>query len=494
MASGSSGLPSNSGSKGFDFASDDILCAYEDYTIPENSTRGQSDPAIGSNSGKELHKNRMTRSSMLPTPAYHLPEGSSFNQDVIGAVDKSMKKHTDNLMRFLEGISSRLSDLELYCYNLDKSIGEIHSGLVHDHEDSNNKLKSLEKHLQEVHRSIQILRDKQELAEAQEELAKLQLARKVPTSASNNISQQDGERMSHRPSSSDTTNMHSHNNPPELQGQQFSLSSPHPHQTVVTQPVPSLPSQVSIAQPQGYYLPPPAPPSQFLPQGGQHMPPSNSQFLKFANLPPHPSSQAQPVQASHSQSEPSYQQQWLPPQQQIQQPSDVYLSYPPNQPNPAPEMGPNNMSSGISQPAPNRSDGMPYGNRPAQQLQAPANHHLKPAFGTPGDGYGNSYVMYDGSEGERGHHHPPTFPQGSYPPHPALPAVNTNVMAHHPSQMTRNHPHNELIEKLVSMGYRGDHVINVIQRLEESGQAVDFNAVLDRLNGHSSGGGFRKGW
>lgn len=81
--------------------------------------------------------------------AYSQPE-DSFNQDVIASVEKSMKKHTDNLMRFLEGISSRLSELELYCYNLDKSIGEMRSQLNRDHGDADTKLKSLDKHLQEV--------------------------------------------------------------------------------------------------------------------------------------------------------------------------------------------------------------------------------------------------------------------------------------------------------------------------------------------------------
>lgn len=61
-----------------------------------------------------------------------------------------MKKYADNLMRFLEGISSRLSQLELYCYNLDKTIGEMRSDLVRDHVDADLKLKSIEKHLQEV--------------------------------------------------------------------------------------------------------------------------------------------------------------------------------------------------------------------------------------------------------------------------------------------------------------------------------------------------------
>jgi Fe2+ transport system protein FeoA len=51
----------------------------------------------------------------------------------------------------------------------------------------------------------------------------------------------------------------------------------------------------------------------------------------------------------------------------------------------------------------------------------------------------------------------------------------------------------ELIEKLVSMGFRGDHVMAVIQRMEESGQPIDFNTLLDRLSGQSSGGPPR-GW
>lgn len=91
----------------------------------------------------------MTRSSVFPASSYSQPE-DSFNQDVAAAFEKSIKKHTDNLMRFLEGISSRMSQLELYCYNLDKSIGEMRSDLVRDHGEADIKLKSLEKHLQEV--------------------------------------------------------------------------------------------------------------------------------------------------------------------------------------------------------------------------------------------------------------------------------------------------------------------------------------------------------
>lgn len=97
---------------------------------------------------QEFHKSRMARSSVFPS-AYSPPEEFN-NQEVISTVERTMKKHTDNLMRFLEGISSRLSQLELYCYNLDKSIGEMRADLVCDHEGADSKLKSLDKHVQEV--------------------------------------------------------------------------------------------------------------------------------------------------------------------------------------------------------------------------------------------------------------------------------------------------------------------------------------------------------
>lgn len=92
----------------------------------------------------------MARSSVFSAATYVTPEEASFSQDVITSVENSVKKYTDNIMRFLEGISSRLSQLELYCYNLDKSIGEMHADWVRDHGEADSKLRSLEKHVQEV--------------------------------------------------------------------------------------------------------------------------------------------------------------------------------------------------------------------------------------------------------------------------------------------------------------------------------------------------------
>ena len=53
MASVSSGR-ANSGSKGFDFGSDDILCSYEDYGTDnqDSSNLSHSEPVLVSNSSK----------------------------------------------------------------------------------------------------------------------------------------------------------------------------------------------------------------------------------------------------------------------------------------------------------------------------------------------------------------------------------------------------------------------------------------------------------
>lgn len=185
-------------------------------------------------------------------------------------------------------------------------------------------------------------------------------------------------------------------------------------------------------------------------------------------------------------------------------------SQPANSP---PETIPSSMSMqmpfpGMPQSGVSRPEGMPYGyggpSRPAQPQPSPP--HMKGGFPSqPGDGYATggshppvssagSYMLYD-NEGGRSHHSLQThYSQGVYPPaNPSLPNLPAPGSSSHmvrnpgPQQYVRNHPYNELIDKLVSMGYRSDHVVSVIQRLEESGLAVDFNAVLDRLNGHSSG-------
>ena len=155
---------------------------------------------------------------------------------------------------------------------------------------------------------------------------------------------------------------------------------------------------------------------------------------------------------------------------------------------------------------------MPYGYGGTGRTvpHQPIPQQIKGSFPVqPGDQYGNAathpalppasgYMMYE-SDGGRTlpPQQPHQFAQAGYPPASASlqnPAGHGLVVRNpSQSQFIRSHPYNELIEKLVSMGFRGDHVASVIQRMEESGQPIDFNSLLDRLNVHGSVGP-QRGW
>ncbi|XP_010433239.1 PREDICTED: bromodomain-containing protein 4-like [Camelina sativa] len=494
MASGSSGRV-NSGSKGFDFGSDDILCS--DYTNQDSSNGPHSDPSIAA-SNMEFHKTRMARSSIFPTSSYSPPE-DSLSQDLTDTVERTMKKYADNMMRFLEGISSRLSQLELYCYNLDKTIGEMRSELTHEHEDADVKLRSLDKHLQEVHRSVQILRDKQELADTQKELAKLQLVQKESSSSSQ--SQHGEDRVATPvPEPKKTENTSDPHN------QQLALALPH---QIAPQPPAQPQPQPQQQQQQQYYMPPPptqlqntpAPAPVPIPPSQPQAPPAQSQYMPPPPAPCHPSS-------AQTQSFPQYQQNW-PPQPQARPPpsSGAYQTYPPAPPsNQSPvESLPSSMQMQSPYSGPPQQSMQAYGYGAPPPPQAPQQTKMSYSPQT-GDGYlqsgppppsaGYANAMY---EGGRMQYTPPQPQQqahclqgpqgGGYAPQPHQ-AGGGNTGA--PPVLRSKY--GELIEKLVSMGFRGDHVMAVIQRMEESGQPIDFNALLDRLSGQSSGGPPRGGW
>lgn len=512
MASGSSSGRVNMGSKRYEFGSDDILSSYEDYPNPEASNGNH--PVINTNNPakvvQDFQKSRMANSSAFPASSYS-PLEESFKQDLAATVESTVKKYADNLMRFLEGISSRLSQLELYCYNLEKSIGEMRSELAHDNGEADSKLKFLEKHLQEVHRSVQILKDKQEFSETQKELAKIQLTQKESSSSVH--SQQSEERASPTVSGARKNNVTS-----DMHGQQLALALPnqvssqpsHPTRPVEQRQLPEMAPQ-GITPSQGYYLHSVQLsniPSQMQQTHGQYLS-TDSQYRTS----PQPT-QTQVNQTPHNHSLTQYPQQWSQqlsqqgqPQHQISLQSQVrpsplaaYSPYMHGQAaNPSTsETLPNGMQrkmsfSGISQPTSSHPEAMSYGylgvSRPVQ--------HLKATFGAqPGDGYvtvgpqttlspGNTYLMYDGESGTPLHLSQSHIQQSNYSQNQQQPNASNPMVR--PPQIMRNHPLGELFEKLVSMGYRGDQVVSVIQRLEQSGQPVDFNALLDRLKALSSG-------
>lgn len=101
----------------------------------------------------------------------------------------------------------------------------------------------------------------------------------------------------------------------------------------------------------------------------------------------------------------------------------------------------------------------------------------------------NNYVIYNVGSGLNSHLPRSHNQQTNYSHNQLLPnATDVNIYS---GQSTQKHLHSELLRNFCSIGYRGDQVSSVIQKLEDNGHCVDFNAVLAQLNVLYSGGSQR---
>lgn len=586
-----SGVPAGRGSRSFDFGADDVLCSYDDFAAPSEPKR--PDPA----DKQDFHDSRLGR-----------PFGKAYEQesygkeDVLFAVEKCMKKYADNLLRSLEGITNRLSQLEIYCYKLERSMGELRSDVLRDETDQ--RLKSLEKHLHEVHRSIQILRDKQELAETQKELAKFQLTHDtskkkedMPTPSfpeqktleekadapgqqlaivlphqvnsslaprasqpvqqykdqtvqqppSSSVPQQDryvlsqaivyypqrqapgiqdtqGQQVQQevqylpvRPSATQDVPVHASSQQSQAANQTQPQSFP-PYQQQWPQQS-SQPAPAPVAQPQPTFSQPFPPPvqqpqlsntQQFPPQSMQQPQLSNTQQFAPQPVQQPNAQQFPPPPVQPQQSNPQLPPQAMQPQQHPPVQNQMRPQTPPNYPhyqphqslNPPPETLPGSMAmqgpyNTVAPAAGSRSEvpysyggpGMPppQHNMQRQQLPPPS----QGSFGPPSKGGYAGPPQYAPQGSSHGYNtaygYPPSGPSAAQAPQ--MPPAPGNVGMSHPGshQMMRGHPYGEMIEKAITMGYPREQVMNVIQRMTESGQPMDFNTLLDRLNEAGSG-------
>ncbi|CAO2198147.1 unnamed protein product, partial [Urochloa humidicola] len=121
-----------------------------------------------------------------PLPLHQQQQDGGFypRDAVMAAVEECMRKQADALLHALDGIGGRLSQLELYCYKLERSIGELRSDVMDYHGESTANFRCIDKNIRQVHKAVQILQDRQELAETPNELSKLQMAHDVPSQKS----------------------------------------------------------------------------------------------------------------------------------------------------------------------------------------------------------------------------------------------------------------------------------------------------------------------
>uniref|UniRef100_A0A453E2U4 DUF1421 domain-containing protein n=1 Tax=Aegilops tauschii subsp. strangulata TaxID=200361 RepID=A0A453E2U4_AEGTS len=440
----------------------------------------------------------------VPKNVNHEEDRSNFGLVTIADIDRTMKKYSDNLLYALEGVSSRLSQLESRTHHLESSVDEFKLTIGNYNGSTDGKLRQLENMLREVQAGVQIMRDKQEIVETQLHLAKLQIPKTETQSSENSgVGQADSRHQSVAPQQAGV--------PPQHQPQTFPAlpapNAPPPPPTLQSQPpaqflghssassVPALPqepyytpsAQTTEAIHQQYQAPP-------VPQ--PQAPPAPQQQYQAPPAPPAPPQQYQtPSQFSQYSQQP--------------QPTNVNPSSPlappaPQQTEYAPSHSytPNVRTPSAYMPPPNESAPPFYGQNPSM-YEPPAvrpNSGPPPSYGAPGYGpqggssFSESYG-YTGSPSYRGNagmKPTPFAPSGpssggsgnSYgtrlPTARILPQAEP--VSSSPTAASGNRVAlDDVVEKVATMGFSREQVRATVRRLTENGQNVDLNVVLDKL-------------
>lgn len=406
-----------------------------------------------------------------------------YDAAIVSEIDRTMKKHADSLLHALEGVSARLSQLESRTHHIENSIDDLKVSVGNNHGSTDGKMRQLENILRDVQSGVQVLKDKQEMVEAQLQLYKLQVHKPDHQTEPQNTEmvQQSAASGSQQP----------YHTPPPVPTQMPSLPPPLPPQSLPPPP-PQLPTQfphnpISSAPQREPYFPQPGQTQETTPQQYQ-IPPTQQ-----PKLPP----PAQPHQQYQPPPHPQYSQPPPPPPQPpLHHPPPPQLHHQEETPyDPTPNYLPN-LRQPPSQPP------------PSQQLYGPPSSIYDPPSGRPSSGYSTGYGPLPSGPSEP---YPPYGgPQSQYgsptamkPPqqlssqssggsgYPQLPTARilpqAVPMAAGPgggsgSGGSGNRvPIDDVIDKVTNMGFPRELVRATVRRLTENGQSVDLNIVLDKL-------------
>ncbi|KAG1342847.1 pollen-specific leucine-rich repeat extensin-like protein 2 [Cocos nucifera] len=408
-------------------------------------------PSWGSVDSKMASSNLKNAGILEPcelTKVSHEKEKSAYDAATVVEIDRTVKKYADNLLHMLEGVSSRLMQLESRTCNLESSVDEL-----------------------KVQTCVQVLRDKQEIVEAQLQLANLQASR--------------GD-----------------NKPQQSVEQSHQLAVPPSQPTML----PALPAPNAP--------PPPAPHQNLPPQLHQPQIPSVPCLPREPYFP----SQARQSEATHQQYQVPVQQPHPPPPSTHHQPSTQLPQYsqPPRPPQPV------NPSAQLQSPLPpHPEESVPYMSAPQTY---PSSIRQAVSFTQPPSGpsrnqhYGPNLNMFEPPTSRQGSgqppystgYSPPTGPYGGSPSHRSSSAMKSSPFASSaPSsggstnytrlptaqilpqaQPTGSSsggssgnrvPMDDVVEKVATMGFSRDQVRAAVRMLTENGKSVDLNVVLDKL-------------
>ncbi|KAI4374590.1 hypothetical protein MLD38_012570 [Melastoma candidum] len=405
--------------------------------------------------------------SFYPTMASH-PSSSitekewiRFNEALLSLIEKKMKESNADVLHAVEGVSARLSQLETRTRRLENSVEELKDSMECNQGKTEGKLREIEGLLREVQGCTKDIRDKQDIALARVELFKLRLE----------TEEQDGN---HGASS--------HASPADA-----NLSAAPAIQPQTLPPQPPAPSFLSDVP----YMPPLANPLPVLPTAAPQFPiplhdnrnpfllgddsPYRSPSYSFENssqpfqvLPPPPPPVLQP----------------LPPQPMLLSESvhcrlSDFSHGPPQsyrESSPPPFLTPPLMSP-LTHPVQvqpfkthSREPSSPYLHPPNESNYSGSN------FQAINQSFQDSRSSLTSDSG--GSH--TRLPVPVVLPH-ALPTASF-IDSDSPGHETRNGVAMEdVVDRVVSMGFRRDLVASTVKRLRERGQPMDLNTVLDAM-------------
>ncbi|EOY02482.1 UBA-like domain DUF1421 - like 3 [Theobroma cacao] len=443
-------------------------------------------------SGDSKTKNYGSLDSVEPAKVILEKDRNAFDTSIVAEIDRTMKKHTDNLIHMLEVVSARLTQLESRTRNLENSVDDLKVSVGNNHGSTEGKMRQLENILNEVQTGVHVLKEKQEIMEAQLHLAKLQVTKgDHPSETQNTVHVDTVQQAASAP-------FQSH--------QQLPPAASFPQSLPSVPPPPTVPPLVLPQQ----NLPPPVQhPNQFpqsqvpsVPQrDAYYPPPGHTQEAPGQQFPVPPTQQPQlpPAAPPHQPYQP------VPPPQYSQPPQPVQLQ--PSlghHPEEAPYVPSQNYPPNLRQPPSQPPSGPPSSQ---QYYGAPPQMH-EPPSSRPGSGFSAGYIpqsgqsepyAYGGSPSQYGSGSPmkmqqlPSSPMGQsggsgYPqlptarilPH-ALPTASGVGGGSGPSGPGNRVPVDDVIDKVTSMGFPRDHVRATVRKLTENGQSVDLNVVLDKL-------------
>ncbi|WVZ72435.1 hypothetical protein U9M48_020899 [Paspalum notatum var. saurae] len=445
----------------------------------------------------------------------HEEDRSNFAAVTMADIDRTMKKYCDTLLHALEGVSSRLSQMEGRTHQLENSVDELKLTIGNYNGSTDGKLRHLENMLREVQAGVQILRDKQEIVETQLHLAKLQTPKTDTQSSENNGSRQSASQQ-HQVAPPQGAIQPQHqvlapSQPPALPTLP-APNAPPPPPTLQNQPPSQFPSHLQHSQVPSVPSVAPVPSVPALPRESAYYAPSaqpTETMHQQYQAPPVPQPQAPPAPHQQYQSPSQFPQYSQPPQPANVNPSTPQMppapqqqeetmpyappqSYPPNVRPPSPYMQP---SSGPAPPY--------YGQQNPSMYEPPAGRANPgpppPSYGSGGygpqggAGFSESYG-YTGSPSHRGNagmkasspFAPSSGGSGSYgsgrlPTAQVLPQAVPISSTSTSSSSGNRVPLDDVVEKVATMGFSREQVRATVRRLTENGQNVDLNVVLDKL-------------